>query len=184
VCRCPSSLVELAHSPFIAFIFSPGTPSFFTLQNSLFPIFSGRGLTKIRTYALISGVRHGATVKGRIRAAASSAGAGGKLSWVRVAPFRGDFTADGTDGTDGVNAECRMQNEEFLSVKSVKSAVKFLWLRLAALCLLSLFAAIIPNCLSMNRLHTTTSFFGQAQSRLIKPNQVIFARQTGTVEAH
>jgi hypothetical protein len=28
------------------------------------------------------------------------------------------------------NAKCKMQNEEFLSVKSVKSAVKFLWLRL------------------------------------------------------
>jgi len=53
----------------------------FTIQNSLFPILSSRGLTKIRTYALISRVRHGATVKGRIRPAASTAGADGKLSW-------------------------------------------------------------------------------------------------------
>ncbi|MGD0412525.1 MAG: hypothetical protein ABSC18_12595 [Verrucomicrobiota bacterium] len=43
------------------------------------------------------------------------------------------FTTDGTDGTDDGNAEGRRQTAEFLSVKSVKSVVQFLWLRLAAL---------------------------------------------------
>ena len=37
------------------------------------------------------------------------------------------FATDGTDGTDGGNAKCRMQNDEFLSVKPV---VQFLRLRL------------------------------------------------------
>jgi hypothetical protein len=49
------------------------------------------------------------------------------------------FTTDGTDDTDGANAECKMQNEESLSVKSVKSVVKFLWLRLCHA------ASICPN---------------------------------------
>jgi len=52
-----------------------------------------------------------------------------------------------------------MQNEEFLSVKSVKSAVKCFLLRLAALSVLGIFAANQLNCLSMNNLHTTMGFF-------------------------
>jgi hypothetical protein len=45
------------------------------------------------------------------------------LQHAKTAALREDFTADGTDDTDGANAECKMQNEEFLSVKSVKSAL-------------------------------------------------------------
>ena len=96
-------------------------------------------------------------------------------AWVavsRIAPqspnimhSREDFT---TDGTDGANAECKMQNEDFLSVKSVKSAVQFLWLRLVALRVLSLFAANQFKCLSMNHLHPKTEFFRPSP---IKPNQ-------------
>jgi len=70
--------------------------------------------------------------------------------------LRKDFTTDGADGSDGANTECSprktwqgMQNEEFLSVKSVKSAVKFLWFRRAALpCNMSeslRFAKILPQ---------------------------------------
>jgi len=63
-----------------ALLFKP--PVF--IHHSAFIIYhfpSKRALTKIRTYGLISRVSHGATVISRIRAAASSAGAGGKLRW-------------------------------------------------------------------------------------------------------
>jgi hypothetical protein len=66
-----------------------------------------------------------------------------------------------------------------LSVKSMKSVVQFLWLRLAALGLLRIFAAIIPKCLSMNNLQIKWGFSNQGQSRLIKANQVIFEGLTG-----
>jgi hypothetical protein len=42
--------------------------------------------------------------------------------------------------------------KSFLSVKSVKSVVPFLWLRPAALCFLRLFAEKQRKCLSMNNL--------------------------------
>jgi len=45
---------------------------------------------------------------------------------VRIAPFREDFITDGTDGTD----KSRPVRNRVPSVKSVKSAVKFFWLRL------------------------------------------------------
>ena len=61
------------------------------------------------------------------------------LQSVRVAPFREDFYHGWQDDTDGANAEYKMQNEDFLSVKSVKSVVKFLWLRLCHA------ASICPN---------------------------------------
>jgi hypothetical protein len=51
------------------------------------------------------------------------------LQSFRITQSREDFTADDTDGTDRTNEECKMQNEEFLSVKSVKSVVQLLWLR-------------------------------------------------------
>jgi hypothetical protein len=57
--------------------------------------------------------------------------------------------------------------------------VQFLWLRLAALGLLRIFAAIIPKCLSMNNLQIKWGFSNQGQSRLIKANQVIFEGLTG-----
>ena len=65
---------------------------------------------------------------------------------VRITPFREEFyhpDSESGDDTDGANAECSpretwqgMQNEEFLSVKSVKSVVKFLSLRLCCACVL------------------------------------------------
>jgi hypothetical protein len=68
------------------------------------------------------------------------------LQNVRIAPFREDFTTDGTDGTD----KSRLVQDHFQSVKSVKSVVRCLWLRLTSAGLLapkafgvdSLFAAI------------------------------------------
>jgi hypothetical protein len=48
------------------------------------------------------------------------------LQYAKIAPFRKDFTTDGTDGTD----KSRLVRNHFQSVKSVKSAVKFLWFRL------------------------------------------------------
>jgi hypothetical protein len=68
-----------------------------------------------------------------------------------------------------------MQNEEFLSVKSVKSAVQYLWLRLAMEGLLRLFAANQRKRLSMNNLHTKSGISDQGQSRLIKVNQDIIS---------
>jgi hypothetical protein len=184
-------------SHFIAFIISPGPPRFFTIQNSPFPIFSNRGLTKIRTYGLISRVRHGATVKSRIRAAASSAGAGGKLRWDggqhstvglrccaagSVAPRQRRPTASsGRCGGSATKSKIENGRTAFLPHEPIPLNLHqidglyyfprnegFLWR------VLSLFAANQPKCLSMNMLHTITTFFGQAQSRLIKPNQVIF----------
>jgi hypothetical protein len=66
---------------------------------------------------------------------------------VRIAPFREDFTTDFTDDTDWERREEIWKGESgnSLSVKSVKSVVESLWLRLAALGFLSLFAAI-PLC--------------------------------------
>ena len=56
-----------------------------------------------------------------------------------------------------------------LSCKSCSSCPKHLfWLRLAALGLLSLFAANQLKCLSMNHLHAKRSFPSQARSRLVK----------------
>jgi hypothetical protein len=57
------------------------------------------------------------------------------LQYVRIAPFREDFTTDFTDGTDWERREeiWKAENGNSLSVPSVKSVVKFLWLRLAAL---------------------------------------------------
>ena len=52
---------------------------------------------------------------------------------VSIMHFQEHCTTDGTDGTDDGNAECRVRSAEFLSVKSVKSVVQFLWLRQAAL---------------------------------------------------
>ena len=74
------------------------------------------------------------------------------------------------DDTDGTNAECRMQDEEFLSVKSVKSVVQFLWLRLAALGISGLLAINQWKFLSMNHLHAKRSVSSQARSRLVKLN--------------
>jgi hypothetical protein len=66
-----------------------------------------------------------------------------------------------------------------LSVKSGKSVVPFLRLRLAALGILWLLAGIQRKCLSMNNLQLKSSFANQGQSRLIKPNRVIFMRGNG-----
>jgi hypothetical protein len=77
-----------------------------------------------------------------------------QLQHVRIAQARRDFTTDGTDDTDGATAKCKMQNEEFLSVKSVKSAVKFLWLRLCRAGPLAPFCgqtAISQSCAIMQR---------------------------------
>jgi hypothetical protein len=54
------------------------------------------------------------------------------LQYVRFAPFREDFTADFTDDTDWERREeiWKAESGNSLSVKSVKSVVKFLWLRL------------------------------------------------------
>jgi len=51
---------------------------------------------------------------------------------------REDFTADGADDTD----KSRLVRNQFQSVKSVKSVVKFLWSRLAVLGFLRLFVEI------------------------------------------
>jgi hypothetical protein len=48
-----------------------------------------------------------------------------------------------------------------------------LWLRLAALCLLSFFAANQPKCLSMSMLHKNMAFSIKPQSSPIKVNRVI-----------
>jgi predicted nuclease of predicted toxin-antitoxin system len=64
-----------------------------------------------------------------------------------------------------------MQNDFGELSRVVKSAVKLLWLRLAAL---RPFAANQLKCLTMNHLHAKPSFPAQAQSSLVKPNHVIF----------
>ena len=72
----------------MAFLHAPSVPSAPSCSKPLFSFsiyhlsFSfDPGLTKIRTYALISGVRHGATVKSRLReSAAASAGAEARRS--------------------------------------------------------------------------------------------------------
>jgi len=63
------------------------------------------------------------------------------LQYVRIAPIREDFTTDFTDFTDDGNEGWRPEGAEFLSVKSVKSVIQFLWLRPAAPGLLRFFAA-------------------------------------------
>jgi hypothetical protein len=92
------------------------------------------------------------------------------LQCVRIIHFHEDFTTDNTDGTDG-SCAVRVNSQ---SVKSVKSVVQFLWLRRAALGLLSFFAASHYKSLSMSNLRAKRGFPNQVQSRLIKPNQVIF----------
>jgi hypothetical protein len=65
-----------------------------------------------------------------------------------------------------------------LSVESVKTVVQFLWFRLAARDCLSIFAANLQKCLSMNDLQSTMGSFqpssikvNQGQSTSIKVNQ-------------
>ena len=179
---------------------SPGA-RLFTIQNSLFPISSSRGLTKIRTYALISRVRHGATVKDRIREAAFSAGAGGKLS-----RDGGKHSTVGLRSCAAGSAAARRRRPTTSSArrrgaasksKTEKGRATFLpykpihlnlyqisglyHFRIATqassallLRVLSLFAANQLNCLPMNNLHIKRSFFDQPQSRQIKANQDIF----------
>ena len=80
---------------------------------------------------------------------------------VRIAPFREDFTTDGTDDTDESPAVR-------ISFQSVKSAVQLLWLRLAALRVLGHFAQNHPKCLFLNTLHDKN---GSLRPNPIKPNQ-------------
>jgi len=81
------------------------------------------------------------------------------LQYVEIIHFRDDFTTDGTDGTDqGRDASPRRPGDgrlgepslpaNALSMKSVKSVVQLLRLRLAGLRLLCLFAAISLYCIS------------------------------------
>jgi hypothetical protein len=59
----------------------------------------------------------------------------------------------------------------FLSVKSVKSVVQLLSMRLAALGLLRLFVAIQSKLVTMNNLRQKPSLASQGQSRPVKVNQ-------------
>jgi len=86
------------------------------------------------------------------------------LQSARVAHFRQDFTTDGTDFTD---RSCLVR-DHFHSVKSVKSVVKLLQLRLAVPEPLPLFAGNKPKLLTMNNLRSNRASF---QSPLIKANQ-------------
>jgi len=101
-----------------------------------------------------------------------------------IIPNRAIFNAksQGREGAKsffqlGDSATCRLLPRKLsgltvkrsaLSVKSVKSVVQFLWLRLAARGCLSIFVPNLPKCLSMKNLQSKS---GRFQSGSIKVNQ-------------